>query len=190
MKLQQLLQGVITKSDLPDLEVAALTSDSRKVEPGFVFVAVPGVKVDGHDFIEQAQQAGAVAIVAQRPVETALPLILVDDTRIAYARMAGNFYGNPASKLKLVGVTGTNGKTSTTFIMKHVLECQGHKVGLVGTIVNMVGNEAQEADNTTPDAMALQELFARMVSEGCDWCVMEVSSHALDQHSVEGLHFA
>ncbi len=190
MKLQQLLQGVITKSDLPDLEVAALTSDSRKVEPGFVFVAVPGVKVDGHDFIEQAQQAGAVAIVAQRPVETALPLILVDDTRIAYARMAGNFYGNPASKLKLVGVTGTNGKTSTTFIMKHVLECQGHKVGLVGTIVNMVGNEAQEADNTTPDAMALQELFARMVSEGCDWCVMEVSSHALDQHRVEGLHFA
>ena len=104
--------------------------------------------------------------------------------------MAGNFFGNPAQKLRLVGVTGTNGKTSTTFIMKHVLEQLGEKVGLVGTIVNMVGDEAEEADGTTPDAMQLHALFARMAERGCGWCVMEVSSHALDQNRVAGLHFA
>lgn len=190
MKLEQLLQGVQFQGMAPDLEVTGLTSDSRKVERGGVFVAVDGVKVDGHQFVPMALEKGAALIVAQRPVESSVPVLLVEDTRLAYALMAGNFFGNPAQKLKLVGVTGTNGKTSTTFIMKHVLEQLGEKVGLVGTIVNMVGDEAEEADGTTPDAMQLHALFARMVEHGCGWCVMEVSSHALDQNRVAGLHFA
>ena len=190
MKLEQLLQGVQFQGMAPDLEVTGLTSDSRKVERGGVFVAVDGVKVDGHQFVPMALEKGAALIVAQRPVESSVPVLLVEDTRLAYALMAGNFFGNPAQKLRLVGVTGTNGKTSTTFIMKHVLEQLGEKVGLVGTIVNMVGDEAEEADGTTPDAMQLHALFARMAERGCGWCVMEVSSHALDQNRVAGLHFA
>lgn len=189
MKLKQLLQGVATGSEAPDIEIAGLTSDSRKVQKGFVFIAVPGTKADGHDFAEKAVELGAAAVVAERALPLTVPVVLVKDAREAYALMAGNFFGNPAEKLNLIGVTGTNGKTSTTFIFKHVLEQLGHKVGLIGTIVNMVGEESEDADNTTPDAMELQALFARMVKAGCDWCVMEVSSHALDQHRVAGLKF-
>ncbi|NLT57699.1 MAG: UDP-N-acetylmuramoyl-L-alanyl-D-glutamate--2,6-diaminopimelate ligase [Clostridiales bacterium] len=190
MKLQALLDNIQVEGEIPALDVTGLTADSRKVQKGGCFVAIAGTRIDGHDYVPQAEAAGAAVIVAQRPVRTALPLLLVQDTREAYARMAGNYYGNPAGGLRLYGVTGTNGKTSSTFILKHVLECEGHRVGLIGTIVNMTGDEVLEADNTTPDAMELQGLFAKMRAAGCDACVMEVSSHAIDQQRIAGLHFA
>ena len=189
MKLTTLLNGIDIRQPCPDLEIAAMTSDSRKVVPGGCFVAIPGTKADGHNFVKAAEEAGAAVIIAQRPVETALPILLVEDTREAYALMAGNLCGNPTRQLHLVGVTGTNGKTSSVFIAKHVLESRGHRVGLIGTIVNIIGDAEEEADNTTPDALELQQLFRRMVDAGCTWCVMEVSSHALDQCRVAGLRF-
>lgn len=188
MKLSQLLEGVRYETALsPDTEITALTSDSRKAAEGTLFCCIRGLTRDGHDFAQTAAEAGSV-VLTERDMGLSLQ-IKVDSTREAYAKVCENFFGNPLRRLRLIGVTGTNGKTSTTFILKHILESLGYKVGLIGTIQNMIGGEVLETHYTTPDTYELHELFAKMDSAGCELCVMEVSSHAIEQGRVAGLRF-
>lgn len=188
MKLSALFQG--TGVTGPEMEIAGITCDSRRVEPGWAFVCMEGAAADGHRFADKAVQAGAVLLVTQRELD--LPgvcQICVPNTRRLWALMCANWFGRPAEKLHLVGVTGTNGKTTTTCMLKTILEACGHKVGLVGTIQNMIGDRVLPASHTTPDPYDLQSMLAIMAAEGCTYAVMEVSSHALDQDRVEGCTF-
>lgn len=186
MKLTQLMEGCgITPADV---EVKGITCDSRRVEPGWVFVCISGTAVDGHQFAEQAKKAGAAAIVCERDLGLDGQL-LVPSTRVAWAHMCANWFGNPARRLHLVGITGTNGKTTTSYLLKSILEAAGHKVGLIGTIQNMIGERVLPAGHTTPDPYDLQSMMALMAAEGCTYAVMEVSSHALDQDRVEGCRY-
>ncbi|MDR3645432.1 MAG: Mur ligase family protein, partial [Clostridia bacterium] len=190
MLLGTLLQGVEYTGEAPEaLEINDVTADSRKACRGGLFVCIAGAGADGHDYAPVAAQAGCVAIVAERLTAAELPHILVKNPRLAYALICANFFGNPAESLRLVGVTGTNGKTTTTFILKHILEENGHKCGLIGTIRNMAGEEMLPARYTTPEPYELQRLFAEMVKHGCDYVVMEVSSQALAQERVAGCRF-
>ena len=188
MKLSQLLYGIQAFPEKSDAEITGVTNDSRKITPGCVFFCIQGTTYDGHLFASDALKQGAAAVVTQRRLNLAGE-ITVTDTHIAYATAAANYFGNPAKKLKLVGVTGTNGKTTTTMIIRHILITQGFKTGIVGTIQNMINDDVLPAKNTTPDAYELQELFSKMVDAGCTHCVMEVSSHALAQDRVGGCHF-
>lgn len=185
MKLSQVLQGVETLPFTlsPDTDVAAVTCDSRKVEKGTLFVCISGTAVDGHTFAAAALEKGAVAIVVERDLGLKNQII-TPASRLAWAQISANWFHHPADKLHLVGVTGTNGKTTTVCLLKSILEAAGYKVGLVGTIQNMIGDRVLPAARTTPDTYELQSLFALMVAEGCTHCVMEVSSHALDQERV------
>ncbi len=192
MKLSQLLDQVCVLECHADreLDIASLAYDSRKVQPGGLFVAISGFAADGNTYIPMAQEKGAVAVVtAQRPKQD-IPYILVENDRLAMAQMACNFYGNPAKSMKLIGITGTNGKTSVTMLLKSLLEqVLGAKVGLVGTMGNLIGQEAVASDRTTPDSLELQELFARMRDAGCQYVVMEVSSHAIALDRIGGVHY-
>ena len=190
MLLSQLLAGTGAESALPggDREIAGITCDSRRVEPGYLFVCIDGTATDGHRFAEKAVEAGASAVLVQR--DLGLPCqILAPSTRRAWALLCANWFGHPAEKLRLVGVTGTNGKTTTTCMLKSLLESCGYKVGLIGTIQNMIGDRVLPAGHTTPDPYDLQSMLAIMAAEGCTYAVMEVSSHALDQDRVEGCWF-
>jgi UDP-N-acetylmuramyl-tripeptide synthetase len=189
MTLHDLLNGVEYQGSVKDCEVTAIVSDSRQMEPGCLFFCISGVRFDGHDFAQQALDAGAAAIVCER--DLGLPQqLLVANTHAAYGIASANYYGNPAAKLTLLGVTGTNGKTTTTTMIKHILESAGHRVGLVGTIQNEIADMTLPAKYTTPDPMQLHAIFARMVEAGCKYVIMEVSSHALQQERVAGCHFA
>ncbi|HEV7920027.1 MAG TPA: UDP-N-acetylmuramoyl-L-alanyl-D-glutamate--2,6-diaminopimelate ligase [Thermoanaerobaculia bacterium] len=186
MKLAKLLRGVpLRTTDVPDLDVQAVTADSRLVQPGSLFVAIAGFQTDGARFIESARQKGAVAIVSEGDAD-----IQVDDARAALATIAANFYGRPAEGLSIVGVTGTSGKTTTTKMLESVFDAEGAPVGLIGTIEYRAGDEKLVADRTTPDAVVLQEWFARMREAGVKHAVMEVSSHALALKRTYGIHFA
>ncbi len=189
MKLSELLSGIscVTTADM-DTEISVISDDSRKAQPGAVFFCIKGLTCDGHDFAPTAALAGAL-VVCQRDLGLHERQIIVDDTRLAYAAVCENFFGNPLKKLRLIGITGTNGKTSTTYILKHVLEQCGHKTGLIGTVQNMIGDEVVESHYTTPLTYELHELFGRMADAGCEYCVMEVSSFGLEQGRVEGLYF-
>lgn len=188
MLLSELLKGIEYRGEINDIEIKGVTCDSRQVEPGFVFVCVKGGTIDGHEYAAAAKRSGALRIVAQR--DTGIDgQILVEDSRTAYAVMCANINGRPAEKLKLIGVTGTNGKTTITYLIKHILEANGKKVGLIGTIQNLMGDIALPAKYTTPDPAELHVIFSRMLNAGCEYVVMEVSSQALDQHRVEGCHF-
>ena len=191
MKLYELLKGTGIVNDLvkEDTEIVSITCDSRRVEPGCLFVCIAGTAVDGHKFAPQAQEDGAAAVVVQRDMGLHTQL-MADNTRMAWAQICANWFGHPASRLKMIGVTGTNGKTTTTTLIKSMLEHQGYKVGLIGTIHNLIGDRELPAKHTTPDPYDLQSLLALMVVEGCDYCVMEVSSHALDQRRVAGCEYA
>jgi UDP-N-acetylmuramoyl-L-alanyl-D-glutamate--2,6-diaminopimelate ligase len=195
MKFAQLLDGINYESTLPhlnmllDVDVSGITSDSRKAGAGVVFVCLKGEKTDGHIFAAAAADAGCAIIIAEHPTGACVPEIIVKDTHEVYSLCCANFFGNPAAKMKLIGVTGTNGKTTTTCIIKHVLESCGFKTGLIGTISNMSGGRELPAHYTTPEPFELQELFSEMVLDKCQYCVMEVSSHALAQKRVAGLHF-
>jgi UDP-N-acetylmuramoyl-L-alanyl-D-glutamate--2,6-diaminopimelate ligase len=163
-----------------DLAVTSMTDDSRMVSKGSLFVAVKGERVDGHDFVENARQAGAAAVVAQRSVDTgSLPYIRVSDSRKALGWLGSRFHGDPSAGLTMVGITGTNGKTTTTYLCKALLEGIGRRVGLIGTVAYQIGSETIPASHTTPGALELQQLLAKMVESGLDAAVMEVSSHAL-----------
>ena len=171
-----------------DLEITGVTCDSRQVVKGSVFVCIDGATQDGHKYAKAAYDSGAAVIVCEK--DTGLDnQIFVEDSRKEYAKMSANWFSNPAKNLKIIGVTGTNGKTSVSYMIKEILETCGHKVGLVGTIQNMIGDEILPSKNTTPSCYELQSMFSLMVAAGCDYCVMEVSSHALDQDRVYGIEF-
>ncbi len=185
-----LLKELIGCSDekMGMLNITGVTCDSRQVREGVAFVCIRGTKSDGHDFAKAALQQGAAVVIVERDLGLERQC-LVPDTHAAFAVMSANWFGNPSRNLHLIGVTGTKGKTSTTFMIKKILESVGHKVGLIGTIQHMIGEEAIESKNTTPSAYELNELFAEMVNKDCDYVVMEVSSHALDQCRVYALEF-
>ncbi|MDE3242746.1 MAG: UDP-N-acetylmuramoyl-L-alanyl-D-glutamate--2,6-diaminopimelate ligase [Nitrospirota bacterium] len=192
MTLAELVEPLetVARSGGLGIAVTGLTDDSRAVRPGHVFVAVKGGKADGHRYLAQAVQAGAVALVVQDPAPgAAVPVIQVPDSRRAVGLLASRFHGDPSSKLTMVGVTGTNGKTTITYLCRSVLEAAGRKVGVIGTVAYQIGAEVMPASHTTPGAVELQELLARMVSAGLDSAVMEVSSHALALDRTAGCEF-
>lgn len=175
-----------------DKEIVAIQFDSRKVEKGSLFVATCGTQVDGHNFIGSAIEKGAVAIVCEKmPDERkeGIAYIRVADSNEALGRMASAFYGYPSSSMKLVGVTGTNGKTTTATLLYNMFRRAGHKCGLLSTVCNYVEGEAVAATHTTPDQLELNALLARMVEAGCEYAFMEVSSHSVDQRRIAGLDF-
>ncbi len=189
MKLNQLLQPELALSPVPAVEITALCRDSRAVTPGCAFVCIRGTGVDSHAFAADAAAAGAAVVIVER--DRGLPnQVLVADSRAVWAQLCAAWFGYPSRQLRLVGITGTNGKTSTAFLLKAVLEAAGHTVGLIGTIQNMIGPRVVATGHTTPDPFELQQLLAEMVAAGCDMAVMEVSSHALHQARVGGCHFA
>ncbi len=176
------------EKSIASLPAEGLTCDSRRAKSGEVFVCIDGTSVDGHRFAAEALETGAALVVTQRPLGLSRELC-VPSTRKAWAQMCANWFGRPAEHLHLIGVTGTNGKTSTTYMLKNILETAGYKVGLVGTIQNMVGDRVLPSGHTTPDPYDLQSMLSLMVHEGCTHAVMEVSSHALDQDRVAGCAF-
>lgn len=193
MKLSDLLQDIPVLESTADLdaEITGVSYDSRRVEPGHLFVAIIGYAADGHRFIPMAVDKGAVCVLCERKPEGDVPYIRVPDTRIALAVLGANWYGHPAEKMTILGVTGTNGKTSVTYLLKSVLEqTLGAKVGLIGTIQNMIGDTVIPTERTTPESFELQGLFAEMAEAGCTHVVMEVSSHALFLHRVDCIPFA
>ena len=192
MLLKELLKDIPVLECTADQEdeITAICYDSRKAEPGCLFVAVSGFAADGNRFIPMALERGAAAVVTAKKPEGEVPYILVESDRLALALLACNFYGNPARQMTMVGITGTNGKTSSTLLLKQVLEkVQGAKVGLVGTMANMIGQEIIPTERTTPESLDLQALFARMRDAGCTHVIMEVSSHALTLERVGGVHY-
>ena len=186
MLLKNLIPNV--NNECANLDVCGITSDSRKVSEGFAFVCIKGAIADGHDYANKAIELGASVVIAEHDLGLENQII-VDDTVKLYAAMCASWFNNPADSLKLIGITGTNGKTSISYMLKMVLEHCGYKCGLIGTIQNMIGDEVFEAKNTTPGIYELNELFAKMRDAGCTYVIMEVSSHALDQRRVEGLTF-
>ena len=192
MKLKELLKGicVLECTADPEQEIADVHYDSRRVTENSLFVAISGFASDGNRFIPMALGKGAVAVVTAKKPEGEIPYILVDSDRMALALLGCNFYGHPAESMTMIGVTGTNGKTSTTLLLKQVLEkTLGAKVGLIGTMANMVGDEVIPTERTTPESFELQGLFARMRDAGCTHVVMEVSSHAVTLDRIGGVHF-
>lgn len=194
----QNLQNILYKVGLNavhgnlEIDVKQIDFDSRAVVKNSVFVAVPGTVVDGHDFIETAIEKGAIAIVCEilpKKLKKEVTYVQVKDAHQALALLAANFYDNPSKELKLVGITGTNGKTTTTTLLHDVFTDLGYMVGLLSTVVNKIGKQEIPATHTTPNPVALNELLRRMVDEGCECCFMEVSSHAIHQNRIAGLDF-
>jgi UDP-N-acetylmuramoyl-L-alanyl-D-glutamate--2,6-diaminopimelate ligase len=192
LKLKELLQGIEILESTADLnmEMSGVCYDSRRVLPGNLFVAVAGYESDGHRYIGSAVEKGAACVLCQQRPETDIPYILMDNTRKGLSQVSANWFKNPAAELKIIGVTGTNGKTTTTNLIKSMLEyCTGAKVGLIGTNQNMIGAEVLPTERTTPESYELQALLRQMVDAGCSYTVMEVSSHALYLDRVYGIQF-
>ena len=193
MKFTEILQGLDIKEIHADtqLEIRGLTGDSRQVKPGDLFVAVRGFSSDGHAFIPKAVEQGCAAVLCEEPPHAEIPYVLVSDSRLGLALAACNFYRHPSHEMQVIGITGTNGKTTTSTLVKQLLEkCLGAKVGLVGSICNMIGDERYHTEFTTPESNDLQRLLRAMADAGCTHCVMEVSSHSLALHRVAGIKFA
>lgn len=193
MKLAKLMEGLeyeVLKGNL-DVSINSINYDSRKVKDGDMFVCIKGFKSDGHNFIDAAINNGAKVIVCEdeADVKDGITLIKFKDTRKALAKIGAKYYDNPCDKLNIIGVTGTNGKTTTAFMIKNILESCNEKVGLIGTIANYIGDEKLETERTTPESLELQELFRNMVDKGVKYCVMEVSSHSLELDRVYGVDF-
>ena len=192
MQLSALLEGIEILACTADktLEVTGVCYDSRKIQPGELFVAVTGFAADGHKFIPMAAAKGALAVLCEREPEENVPYIKVASTRHALAVVSANWFGRPADNMCMIGVTGTNGKTTSTYLLKSVLEqTLGAKVGLIGTIQNMIGDTAIETERTTPESYEMQQLFAQMYAAGCTHVIMEVSSHALVLNRVDTVQF-
>jgi UDP-N-acetylmuramoyl-L-alanyl-D-glutamate--2,6-diaminopimelate ligase len=184
MTLRELL------GDGPDVAVTGLTFDNRLVEPGTLFFCVPGFTRDGHDFAPDAVARGAVALVVQRPLGLGVPEVRVDDVRAAMAQAAARFYGDPTATLRVAGITGTNGKTTSAFLVRALLEGAGISTGLLGTVKSVVGGEERTVVRTTPEAIDLQRTFREMLDAGDTACAMEISSHALELRRADGIHVA
>ena len=192
MKLKELLHGLDVLELHADeaLDITGVQYDSRQVTPGALFVAISGFQTDGHKYIPKAMENGAVCVVCEKKPETDIPYVLVSDARSALAALGANWFGHPADAMCVVGITGTNGKTTSTYLLKHVLEkTLGAKVGLIGTIQNMIGDEILHTERTTPESFELQKLFADMRDAGCTHVIMEVSSHALVLHRADQIRF-
>ncbi|MCI5971143.1 MAG: UDP-N-acetylmuramoyl-L-alanyl-D-glutamate--2,6-diaminopimelate ligase, partial [Oscillospiraceae bacterium] len=192
MKLTDLIKDLkpVKINGKSDIGINKIEYDSRKVTQNDVFVAVRGYKTDGHNYIEQAIKNGAAAVIAEEHTENIKVCeIITDNTRKALSLVSAAYYGYPSKKMKLIGITGTNGKTTTTYLVKSILEFAGYKVGLIGTNQNMIGSKVIPTERTTPESLELQKLFADMVAEGAEYCVMEVSSHSLCLDRVYGNPF-
>src|SRR6187200_1422721 len=192
MQLKTLASAISPRQVIGPLDrvVEGIAYDSRRVQRNFLFVALRGEKSDGHQFIDQAIEKGATTVVTERAIQTARATCLeVENTRQALADLAAAFYQRPMRRLKLAGVTGTNGKTTTTFLLKHICEKAGVRCGLLGTVRYEIGNRVLPAVRTTPEALDVQELLAQMVNAGCKAAAMEVSSHALAQDRTRGLEW-
>jgi len=193
VSLKQLLCGLAPIETSGDLEcaISSIEYDSRRVSPGALFVALPGTQDDGAAYAEEAVQRGAVAVLSQNPCMFGdrFPCVQVANARLALARIAGEFYGHPAARLNPIGITGTNGKTTVSFMLHEILKAAGRRPGLIGTVRYEIGERVLPAARTTPEAPDIQSMLAQMDRSGCDSVVMEVSSHALDQHRVDGIFF-
>ncbi len=193
MQLKELLSGIeyLHFQGSDRVEVTGLTYDSRRVKPGDIFVAIIGFQQDGHDYLSQARERGARAVVVEREIEfnSGVSVIRVRDSRLALAELSNIFYGHPSQRLQLIGVTGTNGKTTTTYLIEALLRQAGFKTGLMGTIANRIGEQRYRTERTTPEAPEIQSFLATMLKQGVSHAVMEVSSHALQLKRVEGLEF-
>jgi UDP-N-acetylmuramoyl-L-alanyl-D-glutamate--2,6-diaminopimelate ligase len=173
----------------PGVDVTSLAYDSRKAGPGTLFFCVVGEKRDGHEFADAVVEAGAVALVVERELEVDVPQVVVKDARAAMAPVAAAFWGDPTAELKVAAVTGTNGKTTTAYLIREILEAAGVRTGLMGTVKQVVGGEEEAVERTTPEAIDLQETFRRMIEGGDAACAMEVSSHAMVLHRADAIHF-
>lgn len=195
MKLNDLLKNVkpLNIEGDADKDIKGINIDSRKIELGHLFIAIKGTQTDGHKYIEKAIELGATAILLEEmptePINKCITYIQVKSTEEAVGNVATTFYGNPSHHLKLVGVTGTNGKTTVATLLYNMFRKFGHKVGLLSTVCNYIDDEVIPADHTTPDPIALNELLAKMVAEGCEYAFMECSSHAIQQRRIGGLKF-
>jgi UDP-N-acetylmuramoyl-L-alanyl-D-glutamate--2,6-diaminopimelate ligase len=174
----------------PSVEISGLAYSSENVTPGTLFFCVPGFRSDGHDFAPDAVQRGAAALVCERPLGLGVPEVVLDDVRAAMGPAAARFHGDPTAELDVVGVTGTNGKTTTAFLVRHLLEADGRRCGLLGTVKRVVAGREEEVERTTPEAIDLQATFRAMVDGGDRACAMEVSSHALELGRAAGIRFA
>lgn len=175
-----------------DIEITGIAIDSRKVEAGNAFICISGLLSDGHDFARMAIEKGAAVIVAERELDVSVPCVVYEDTKIAMAELSARFYGYPENRLKLVGITGTNGKTTVSYLIKKILELNGKSVGIIGTNEILVGDREvgiKSSTPTTPNSLELRQIFAKMLEMGAEYVVMEVSSHALDLHRVAGLTY-
>nr|WP_242848847.1 UDP-N-acetylmuramoyl-L-alanyl-D-glutamate--2,6-diaminopimelate ligase [Syntrophomonas palmitatica] len=193
MKLLELMKGIeySLKSGDIEIDITGITYDSRKVKAGFLFVCISGFRTDGHMFIDQAIQNGAAAVLAEKEVDVRAEaaLCLTSSTRQALAIAAGNFYQHPSRALRVIGVTGTNGKTTTTHLIKAILDEAGYKTSIIGTLYGMIGSQAAEMGHTTPEAPELEEFMLSSLQAGVQYAIMEVSSHALDLYRVDGIDF-
>ena len=193
MKLKELLTNLDYKlvKGSTEVDINKINYDSRKVTTKDIFICVKGFASDGHKFATSAIEKGAACIICEDEIECDknVTIIKVDNCRKALAILSCNYYDNPSKKMKMIGITGTNGKTTSAFMVKSILEAEGKKVGLVGTIANYIGNKKIDTERTTPESLELQELFSNMVDEGCEYCVMEVSSHSLELFRVYGIQF-
>jgi UDP-N-acetylmuramoyl-L-alanyl-D-glutamate--2,6-diaminopimelate ligase len=194
MKLSQLLSELsyTLLSGSLETDITALCCDSRLAGSGSLFVALPGARADGHDYVSAVCKAGAAAVVVERPVPApeGVAVIQVDNTRTALAELAAAFYGRPADKLTIIGITGTKGKTTTAYILRSILTAAGYKTGMIGTVGTFIGEEMLcDARNTTPESLELHQRFAQMLDAGCTHVVMEVSSQAMKLHRVHGIEF-
>src|SRR3954451_23527325 len=185
MTLRELIGG-----GAPDVEITGLAYSTADVEAGSLFFCVRGFRADGHDFAPDAVARGAAALVCERPLGLGVPEVLVADVREAMGPAAARFYGDPTGELRVVGITGTNGKTTTAFLVRHLLEGAGLQTGLLGTVKRVVGGVEEDVERTTPEAVDLQATFRRMLDSGDRACAMEVSSHALELGRVAGIRFA
>ena len=188
MRLHQVIAGAPAAAR--DIEVTNLAYDNRAVEPGALFFCVPGFTRDGHDYAPEAIARGAVALVVERALDLGVPEIQVASVREAMAPAAAAFYGDPTATLQVTGVTGTNGKTTTAFLIRELLEAAGRRTGLLGTVKSVIGGQEREVQRTTPEAIDLQRTFREMLDAGDRACSIEVSSHALELHRADAVHFA
>lgn len=192
MRIETLLQGLTIEwpESLPkDTEITGVVYDSRKVVPGCLFLCLKGAQVDGHRFAAQAAEAGAAVILAEHPVDCPAPVVVVPDTRYALAVVSAAWFGHPAKEMKVIGITGTKGKTTSSFMIRSILEAAGHKTGLIGTIGSVIGDQVTATANTTPESFEVQRIFREMVDAGCEYCVIEASSIGLKAHRVSGFTF-
>ncbi len=191
MDLRELLTHLHDFVQLPEqnIDITSIEMDSREVKPGALFICIDGYTVDGHSFAQMAVEKGAVAILAEKPVDVEVPVVRVKSTKRAMAVLADAFYNQPTQKMHLIGVTGTNGKTTITHLIEHIFKSQRKKTGLIGTIEIRIGDTSYDVKNTTPESLTLQKTFNQMVEENVEVAMMEVSSHALDLGRVHGCDF-